>query len=177
LAVAVTVMPPAERHIIFIAKTGAMDHINALVTSPVFLATVFSWFLAQVMKSIIEIIRNKPKSALKILKYIFWTTGGMPSSHSSVVTALATSIALTRGVGDPLFIVVFFYALLVIRDALGVRRAAGIQAHTLNRLISLLKKERRLNIKPVKEINGHSISEVGVGAVLGFFIAVAFCVL
>jgi uncharacterized protein len=154
-----------------------MNHITALVTSPIFLATVFSWFLAQVMKSIIEIIRNKPKSALKILKYIFWTTGGMPSSHSSVVVALATSIGITQGIDQPLFIVVFFYALLVIRDALGVRRAAGLQAHTINRLIALLKRERRLAIKPVKEINGHSPSEVGVGAVLGFFIAVAFCIL
>jgi acid phosphatase family membrane protein YuiD len=154
-----------------------MDYIQTLMTSPVFLAALFSWFLAQVMKSVIEIIRNKPKSALKILKYIFWTTGGMPSSHSSVVTALATSIGLTDGIDKPLFIVVVFFALLVIRDALGVRRAAGIQAHTLNRLIALLKKERRLNIKPVKEINGHSISEVGVGAVLGFFIALALCVL
>jgi acid phosphatase family membrane protein YuiD len=154
-----------------------MNYINALLTSRVFLATLFSWFLAQVMKSVIEIIRNKPRSALKILKYIFWTTGGMPSSHSAVVTALVTSIGFTVGIDNPLFIVVFFYALLVIRDALGVRRAAGIQAHTLNRLIAMLKKEKRINIKPVKEINGHSPSEVGVGAVLGFFIALAFCIL
>jgi acid phosphatase family membrane protein YuiD len=154
-----------------------MDYINALLMSRIFLATLFSWFLAQVMKSIIEITKNKPRSALKILKYIFWTTGGMPSSHSSVVTALVTSIGFDRGIGDPLFIVVLFFALLVIRDALGVRRAAGLQAHTLNRLIALLKKERRLNIKPVKEINGHSLSEVGVGALLGFFIALAFFIL
>ncbi len=155
-----------------------MDHINALLKSPIFLATVFSWFLAQVMKSIIEITKNKPRSALKILKYIFWTTGGMPSSHSAVVAALVTSIGFKLGVGDPLFIVTFFYALLVIRDALGVRRAAGLQANTLNKLIAVLKKERkRLSVKPVKEINGHSVSEVGVGAVLGFFIALAFCML
>jgi acid phosphatase family membrane protein YuiD len=154
-----------------------MDYINALFTSRVFLATLFSWLLAQVMKSIIEITKNKPRSALKILKYIFWTTGGMPSSHSAVVSALVTSIGFTVGIDSPLFMVVFFYALLVIRDALGVRRAAGIQAHTLNRLIAILKKERRMNIKPVKEINGHSLSEVGVGALLGFFIAVAFCIL
>ncbi|MBN2353169.1 MAG: divergent PAP2 family protein [Spirochaetales bacterium] len=156
---------------------GCMDHINALLKSPIFLATVFSWFIAQVMKSIIEITKNKPRSALKILKYIFWTTGGMPSSHSAVVAALVTSIGFRVGIGDPLFIVTFFYALLVIRDALGVRRSAGLQAHTLNRLIAVLKKEKRLSIKPVKEINGHSLSEVGVGAVLGFFIALAFCML
>jgi acid phosphatase family membrane protein YuiD len=154
-----------------------MNYINALFTSRVFLATLFSWFIAQVMKSIIEIVKNKPRSAFKILKYIFWTTGGMPSSHSSVVVALATSIGFTVGIDSPLFIVVFFVALLVIRDALGVRRAAGLQAHALNRLIAILKKEMRINVKPVKEINGHSPSEVGVGAVLGFFIAVAFCIL
>jgi len=152
-----------------------MEYLTALFTSKVFLATLFSWFIAQLMKSIIEIIKNKPKSAIKILTYIFWTTGGMPSSHTAVVTALATSIGFTLGIADPLFAISFFYGLLVIRDAMGVRRAAGIQAHTLNRLIAVLKKERPLRIKLVKEIHGHSTAEVSVGILIGFFIAVAFC--
>jgi acid phosphatase family membrane protein YuiD len=154
-----------------------MDYINALLTSRIFLSTAFSWFLAQVMKSIIEIIKQKPRSGLKVLTDIFWTTGGMPSSHASVVTALVTSIGFVVGIQDPLFVVAFFYALLVVRDATGVRRAAGIQAHTINRLISLLKKEKKHNIKPVKEIHGHSPAEVAVGVLVGFFIAVAFCIL
>lgn len=154
-----------------------MDYINALLTSKVFISTLFSWFIAQVMKSIIEITKNKPKSAMKILTYIFWTTGGMPSSHTAVVTALVTSIGFTVGIGDPLFAVTFFYALLVIRDSMGVRRSAGIQAYTLNRLIAILKKERRMRIKPVKEIHGHSTAEVSVGILVGFFIAVAFSIL
>jgi len=152
-----------------------MDYINALLTSKVFLATFFSWFIAQVMKSVIEITKNKPRSAVKILTYIFWTTGGMPSSHSSVVTAMVTSIGFTVGIQDPLFIVTFFYALLVIRDSMGVRRAAGIQAHTLNRIIRILRKEKKVRLKPVKEIHGHSTVEVSVGILVGFFIAVAFC--
>jgi uncharacterized protein len=154
-----------------------MDYINELFSSKVFMSTLFSWFIAQVMKSIIEVTKNKPKSALKILAYIFWTTGGMPSSHTAVVTALATSIGFTVGIGDPLFAVTFFYALLVIRDAMGVRRAAGIQAHTLNKIITVLKKERVLRVKPVKEIHGHSTAEVSVGILVGFFIAVAFSIL
>ncbi len=76
-----------------------------------------------------------------------------------------------------MFFVTLFYALLTFRDALGVRRAAGAQARVLNQLIRDLGKQHALRSKPVKEIHGHTISEVFVGALLGFFIAVAFCTL
>jgi len=152
-----------------------MDIVHVLFTNRIFLSAVFSWFLAQLLKSIIAIFKNRPRTAIQILMRFFWSTGGMPSSHSSVVVAIATSIGFVMGPGDPIFIVTLFYAALVIRDALGVRRAAGFQAKTINALIGYLKKENDIDIKPVKEIHGHSISEVSIGALLGFFIAVAFC--
>jgi uncharacterized protein len=106
---------------------------------------------------------------------MFWRTGGMPSSHSSLVTALATSIGYIHGMDSPLFILAFFYAILTIRDALGVRRAAGIQAQALNELADELKSSIAFAFRPVKEIHGHTPAEVSVGVMLGFFIALAFC--
>ena len=99
----------------------------------------------------------------------------MPSSHSAVVTALATSIGFVVGVGSPIFILSLFYGFLTIRDALGVRRAAGAQAIVINKLITELSDRFEVSVGTVKEVRGHKFSEVFVGALLGFFIAVAFC--
>ena len=123
------------------------------------------------------LVRNRPRTAKEILINIFWSTGGMPSSHSAVVAALATSAAFVQGFDSTLFFVTLFYALLTFRDALGVRRAAGAQARVLNQLIRDLSPHFPIRSKPVKEINGHSLPEVFVGALLGFFIALAFCTL
>lgn len=153
----------------------AVEPLARLVTHPVFLSALTAWFTAQLLKSIIALFRNKPRTAREILLNIFWATGGMPSSHSAVVFALATSVGFVEGVSSSLFILALFYALLTVRDALGVRRAAGSQARTLNQLIRALSRSRRLRVKSVREIHGHTPSEVFVGSLLGFFIAVAFC--
>jgi acid phosphatase family membrane protein YuiD len=150
------------------------DSLYRMLQSPVFLSAVFSWLIAQTIKSIIEIIRNKPSSAKVIFLHLFWSTGGMPSSHTAVVTALAASIGFVVGIDSPLFILALFFAFLTIRDALGVRRAAGSQAIVLNQLIRDLSRRFDLETRPVKEIRGHKASEVSVGILLGFFIAAAF---
>jgi acid phosphatase family membrane protein YuiD len=155
----------------------AVDLLSRIFAHPIFLSALSSWFIAQILKSCIALLRNRTRTAREILLNIFWSTGGMPSSHSSVVSALATSIGFIEGADSPLFFMALFYALLVFRDALGVRRAAGAQARALNQLIRELAPSLSSRIKPVKEIHGHTISEVFVGALLGFFIAVAFCTL
>jgi acid phosphatase family membrane protein YuiD len=155
----------------------AVDAVSRILSSPVLLSAFSSWFIAQILKSCIALFRNRPHTAKEILMNIFWTTGGMPSSHSAVVTALATSVGFVEGADSSLFFVTLFYAMLTFRDALGVRRAAGHQAKALNHIIRHLSKNSQLRLKKLKEINGHSISEVFVGGLLGFFIAVAFCTL
>jgi uncharacterized protein len=150
----------------------AVDLVSRIFSSPVFLSALSSWFLAQILKS--AVFRNRPRTAREILLNLFWTTGGMPSSHSAVVAALATSVGFSEGPDSPLFFVTVFYALLIFRDALGVRRAAGAQAKALNQLLRELARRRRTRVRPVKEIHGHTLSEVFVGALLGFFIALAF---
>lgn len=156
---------------------SAVSLLSRALSSPVFLSAFSSWFIAQILKSCIMLLRNRPRTAKEILIHIFWSTGGMPSSHSAVVAALATSAAFVEGVDSSLFFVTVFYAILTFRDALGVRRAAGAQARVINQLIRDLSRQHTLRSKPVKEIHGHTISEVFVGALLGFFIAVAFCTL
>lgn len=145
-----------------------------LIHHPVFLSAFFSWFIAQLLKAIISLVTKRYRSSRDLVTTFVWATGGMPSSHSCMVTALATSIGFTEGVNSALFIAMLCYALLTIRDALGVRRAAGTQARAINYLSSEL--ETRFNITPhrVKEVHGHTMAEVSVGVILGFFIAVAF---
>ncbi len=155
----------------------AVDTLTRVFENSVFLSALSSWFLAQILKSFIMLVRNRPQSAREILANLFWATGGMPSSHCAVVVALATSAAFVEGPDSTLFFVTLFYAILTFRDALGVRRAAGAQAKAINQLIRDLSPRFVLRSRPVKEINGHTISEVFVGSLLGFFIAVAFCTL
>lgn len=155
----------------------SLAFILSALTNSVFLSGIFSWFIAQVLKSLIELFKRRPHSAKEILLKFVWTTGGMPSSHCAVVSGLATSLGFTVGVNTPLFAVAFFYALLTIRDALGVRRAAGSQAKAINQLISDFVSRMNVRIKPVKEVHGHTVSEVSVGVFIGFFIAVAFSTL
>ncbi len=153
----------------------AVDIATRVLGSPIFLSAFSSWLLAQLLKSCIALLRNRPHTAKEILLNIFWTTGGMPSSHSALVAALATSVGFVEGPDSPIFFVTLFYALLTFRDALGVRRAAGHQAKALNQVIRYLSRTGKLRVKPVKEVHGHTAPEVFVGTLLGFFIAVAFC--
>jgi len=152
-----------------------MEVFFSFLDNPIFRATFFSWFLCQFIKSVIEIFRNRPNTAKDIILSLIWTTGGMPSSHSAVVSALATSIGFEIGMSSPLFIVTSFYGFITVRDALGVRRAAGLQARTINQIIAELSLKHGIKIKPVKEIHGHKSSEVIVGILIGFFIGIAFC--
>ncbi|MCL2792338.1 MAG: divergent PAP2 family protein [Spirochaetaceae bacterium] len=154
------------------------QYSNNIFYNPIFLATVFSWFFTQFVKTIIIIILQPGQMPIRYyLGILLWKTGGMPSSHSAVATALATSIGFSEGFNSTVFIACSAYGLLVLRDAVGVRRSAGIQARTLNKLGLDLHDKLDIDYKPVKEISGHSVSEVLIGIVLGFFIAVAFSVL
>jgi hypothetical protein len=155
----------------------AVLYLYSLVSSPIFLAAFFSWFIAQFLKAIIEAIRSRSRRSRDMAMTLFWKTGGMPSSHSSLVTALATAIGFEYGPKSPLFTLSLFYGILIIRDALGVRRAAGLQAQALNRLGAELHERFGIRFKAVKEVNGHTAAEVSVGVLLGFFIATAFSIL
>ncbi|MDO9695196.1 MAG: divergent PAP2 family protein [Candidatus Latescibacteria bacterium] len=95
-------------------------------------------------------------------------TGGMPSSHSSTVTALSTSVGLVAGWDSPVFAVAICFAFLTMFDAAGLRHSASLQAQALNVIVrELLAPDHRLNHYKLKELLGHTSREVLAGAVLG----------
>ena len=152
-----------------------LEDLSKLLSHPVFLSGVFAWFSAQFIKAVIEAVRFRNRRKRGLIVTLIWTTGGMPSSHASVVSALTTAMAFKVGISEPLFMLTLFFAILTIRDALGVRRSTGIQARALNQVMADLNNQLGTNYKSVKEVHGHKASEVLVGILLGLFLAVAFC--
>jgi len=154
----------------------AMETFRNLISSPIFLSSVTAWFFAQFIKALISILRFRSKLPKRdLVLNLVWSTGGMPSSHSAVVSALTTAVGFKVGFDSPLFMVSLFFSFMAIRDALGVRQAAGNQAKALNQIIIDLNDRWETSHKPVKEIHGHKGSEVVVGCLLGIFLALAFC--
>jgi hypothetical protein len=105
---------------------------------------------------------------------IIFATGGMPSSHSSTVVAMATSIGLIEGFVSSMFAFTTCFAFIVMFDAAGLRRNASKQAHVLNRIIrEFFSQESHLNTEKLKEFLGHTPLEVIVGGLLGVSVSVA----
>jgi acid phosphatase family membrane protein YuiD len=148
-----------------------------LLADPVFLSAVCSLLTAQFLKAIVNIFRARSRSFRDVVLTFFWRTGGMPSSHSALAVSIATSIGFVDGTDSSVFILSVFFALVVIRDAMGVRRSAGLQARALNILGREFSSRYEFPYHAVKEVHGHTATEVAVGALLGFFIALAFSTL
>ena len=125
------------------------------------MAVTVSWFLAQFIKVIIYRYQEGHWNFLH-----FFEAGGMPSAHSASVTSLTISVALTNGVATPLFTASLVFALIVMYDATGVRRAAGKQAEILNKIVDDIYSSGRVKVEKLKEILGHDPIEVVAGATL-----------
>ncbi|WP_409013492.1 divergent PAP2 family protein [Deinococcus sp.] len=99
----------------------------------------------------------------------FMETGGMPSSHSAMVAALTTGIALTEGMNSPLFAASAVFALIVMYDATGVRHSSGQQARLLNDLVDELRAVVREGFAPtpLRVLLGHTYLEVLAGTLIG----------
>lgn len=145
----------------------------SLMRNDVFVSAAASLFTAQFIKALIVLLTKRRSGLKEIFSTLLWKTGGMPSSHSALAIAITTAIGHSSGIGSDVFVLSFFFALVVIRDAMGVRRAAGVQARTLNALGVRLSRRLHIQFKPVKEINGHTFPQVVAGCLLGFFIATA----
>jgi len=150
---------------------------NQLLHNTIFLAAVTSWIISQFLKTIITLFSNKTTSFRELIELLFWKTGGMPSSHSALVAAVSTTIGFKNGISSDLFVFSCCFALVVIRDSVGVRRSSGQQAKALNELGARISSKMKYQFKPVKEIQGHRPMEVLAGILLGFFIGVAFSTL
>ena len=146
-----------------------MTFFKDLFSNELFVAAATGWLVAQVLKTIIHTFITKDFNIERM-----YGSGGMPSSHSSTVTALATSSYFLHGAGSSEFAISMILAIIVMYDARGVRRETGIQAKVLNELIELLADVHN-EIMPLdeklKEFVGHTPLQVAAGSILGFGIA------
>jgi acid phosphatase family membrane protein YuiD len=149
----------------------------SLFENNIFLATASSLCTAQLLKMVIFVLAHRRRKLHEAIETAIWRTGGMPSSHSAVVCALTASVGFAEGIASNLFIFSLWFALVVLRDALGVRRASGLQARALNHLGRQAAEKTGVDFHAVKEIQGHTPLEVLVGALLGIFIAAGFAAL
>ncbi len=133
--------------------------------NPILLAAVLAWAAAQSLKVIFAVIHDKKFSAERLVG-----SGGMPSSHTSFVIALVTSVGKNVGIDSPLFAVAAAFALVTMYDATGVRRSAGEQAKILNYMMDNWKQPPQMFQRDLKELIGHTPLEVVAGAVLGLVI-------
>ena len=101
----------------------------------------------------------------------FWGAGGMPSSHSATVMCITTMIGKNMGIDSPVFAVSLVFALIVMYDATGVRRAVGKQAHVIN---NILKNQKLSNYEKLQEMTGHTPIQVIMGAFIGFIVGICF---
>ena len=150
--------------------------VKIVFQNPIFLAAITSWFFSQFIKTFIAFCGSSVHTFSVFFDLLIWRTGGMPSSHSALVTALSTTIGLRQGISSDLFIFSLFSAMIVIRDAMGVRRSSGLQAKILNELGAKMAETTHIPFKPVKEIQGHTPIEVFAGSIVGILIGIYFSV-
>jgi len=140
-------------------------------TNPVGVSTMLGWFLGQLLKVPIEYLRHKRWNWTLLL-----SAGGMPSSHSALMTAVTTSIGLNAGWDSPIFALALAITGIVVYDATGVRRQAGFHAERINQIARELLHLKRLEesqISYLREIIGHTPGEAVAGVFLGALIAFA----
>ena len=139
-----------------------MQELKLLFTNKYIYVPVLLWLSIQIFKVIWDLVETKQFNFKRIMG-----AGGMPSSHSAVVTSLATLIGKYQGLDSAIFALSVIFALVVMYDAAGVRRAAGKQAKLLNKIVNTPGLTTVQVQEKLVEVLGHSPVEVGVGALIG----------
>lgn len=139
-----------------------MNVVNQFISNKYIYIPFFLWLGIQIFKVIYDLCVTKKFNFKRIMG-----AGGMPSSHSAVVTSLATLIGKNEGVDTPLFAVSLIFAFVVMYDAAGIRRAAGKQATLLNKIIETPGLTTLQVSEKLVEVLGHTPIQVFVGALIG----------
>lgn len=140
-----------------------MHELEMLFSNRVLGVSLLAWLIAQVLKVAILLIKTHRLHLSRLVG-----SGGMPSSHAAFVVGLTFAIGFEQGFETPLFALSAVFAMVVMYDAAGVRRAAGIQAKLLNRLVvEVIEEHKKLDYEVLKELLGHTPVEVIAGAVVG----------
>ena len=143
-----------------------MSYLQQLAANSVLLTALIGWFAAQALKIVLSWDKK-----LDFKRFI--GSGGMPSSHASVVMSLTMAVGFENGFDSAAFAISAVVAFVVMYDAAGIRRSAGQQAAILNKLVeSVVKADFPGTEKKLKELLGHTPIEVFGGAILGIIIAI-----
>jgi hypothetical protein len=141
--------------------------LNTIVSETLLISFV-AWFIAQTLKVAGGLIRER-----RLDMSFFIRSGGMPSSHTALVTSLATSVGILQGFNSVEFAISAVFSVIVMYDAAGVRRAVGQQSLILNRILRELRERRSKDVEhDVRELIGHTPFQVFGGALLGIGVAV-----
>jgi acid phosphatase family membrane protein YuiD len=140
--------------------------LRDLFSNQVLAAALLGWFLGQFLKVPIEYLLKRRWNW-----GMWFGSGGMPSSHSSLSVATTLSIGLFYGFGTPLFALAFAVTMVIVYDAAGVRRQAGFHAEKINLLIEEFFSGHPISQERLKEVLGHTPNEVIGGIVLGVLVA------
>ena len=148
--------------------------LNALeiIRHPWFISAFLAGGLAQVIKLVHGWFRTR-----KLDRKFLSSSGGMPSAHSALVTALAVAVGLTDGFDSPEAMIAVGFGTITLADALSIRRAAGEHAQLLNRIVNRLNLtgEERFEAERLRERLGHTRAEVIVGVFFGIAVALVVC--
>ena len=140
--------------------------MTGIFANKVLIAALTAWSLAQIIKVPLEFLQTRRWNWALLLR-----AGGMPSSHSALVAALAHSIGLHLGFDSALFAMAFALAMIVIYDATGIRRQAGKHAEIINAMIKDLVEGHPLREEQLREVLGHTPLEALGGTLLGLLTA------
>jgi len=140
--------------------------MKTLLDNRILVAAFIAWLIAQLSKTIYELIRYRQ---LRLSRLV--SAGGMPSSHSALVMSLATATGRVAGINSAVFAISLVLAAIVMYDAAGVRRAVSIQARILNQMIDEAFQGKPFAEERLRELIGHTPTQVLVGALLGVGVA------
>ena len=130
---------------------------------------VAAWVITQGAKYMLELRNHKNVKLRRVVS----ESGGMPSSHSAVVIAVATFIGVKEGVHSSIFGLAFVFAMVVIYDSMKVRFSNGKQGEAINNII----EKGKLDVSKVRIVKGHTPLEVAVGSTIGFLLGyIAFMI-
>src|SRR2546421_5408052 len=140
--------------------------MKTILDNRVLIAAFVAWAVAQISKTIYELIRSRKLRFTRLV-----SPGGIPSSLPALVSSLATATGRLSGIDSAAFAIAFVLAAIVMYDAAGVRRAVSLQARILNQMIDEAFQGKPFAEKRLRELIGHTPTQVIVGGLLGIGVA------
>jgi acid phosphatase family membrane protein YuiD len=149
-----------------------IEFLLGMVRNEVLMSAILSWMLAQIIKTIIHLFETR-----KFVPERLIGSGGMPSCHSAAMCALTTSILINEGISSTYLAIAAVMSVVVMYDAMGVRRETGIHSAVLNEIISDYREAGKelTPVEKMREFMGHTPLQVLVGALLGIAFALLYC--